>query len=648
MKRIKIALVGNPNVGKSCVFNYLTGLGQIVSNWPGKTVEVATGKTRFSNYEIDVIDLPGTYAIGNASDDEIVTKEYILKEKPDVIVNIVDATLLERNLFLTLQLIELKVPIVIALNFIEESKDKGIEIDVKNLEKMLGVPIVPIDALRGYGINELIKTCIAIVNKRKKLKFIKIEYDDHIERAIKALCKFIPNKQKLMNKRAFSLRILEGDEELLKELMMLNPKNKVTIELILPELRSIHREISIQIAKERYGIASSIAKKVIKLKKPKYSKQELLDRITTEPRTGLLVMLIVMFLIFFSIFYLGSILEEMISYLLENYYSPMLTSLLNLIPSTLIKETLTFALVLGIESGLVIAIPYIFTYYLVISILEDIGYLPRMAYLMDKLMHRIGLHGKSIIPMFLGFGCNVPAILATRILPSKRERFLTSILVLLIPCSARTAIILGAVGKYLGVLYALSIYALVLILIFIVGKILAKKLPGESTGLIMEMPPYRIPLISAILKKTWIRIKDFIYIAFPLIVIGSGVLGLLKESGLIYAIIVPMRPIVSGWLMLPDVAGLGLIYGVLRKEMALEMLVVLAGGNKNLLTFMTSAQMFVFSLVSAIYVPCIATIAVLAHEFGWKKAILTSLLTIFIALIFGGIVARVIFYFNLI
>jgi ferrous iron transport protein B len=332
--------------------------------------------------------------------------------------------------------------------------------------------------------------------------------------------------------------------------------------------------------------------------------------------------------------------------MLERYYSPLLNYLIELIPNNLIREILKYSLVLGIEAGLTIAIPYILTFYLTMAILEDIGYLPRMAYLMDKLMHRIKLHGKSIVPMFLGFGCSVPAILATRILQNKKERIITSILILLIPCSARTAIILGMVGNYVGILYALLIYIFILFLIFIVGRILGRIVPGESTGLIMEMPPYRKPLLNAILKKTWIRLKDFILIAFPLLIIGSGVLGALKETNLIYALVIPMRPLISGWLMLPDVAGIGLLYGILRKEMALEMLMVLAG-NENLLSFMTPMQMFVFSFVSAIYVPCIATIAVLAKEFGWKKAILASLLTITIALFIGGIIARVIIYFHL-
>lgn len=645
MRKIKIALVGNPNVGKSCVFNYLTGLDQIISNWPGKTVEVAIGKTKFEKYEIEVVDLPGTYAIGNASDDEIVTKDFILKEKPDVIINIVEATLLERNLYLTIQLLELKLPVVIALNFIEEAKDKGIEVDAKKLSEILGIPVVPIDALRGYGIDELVKTCVKIINKKVKIKFFSLEYDDHIEKAIETISKFIP-KQKFMNRRAFSLHILEGEDDILEELMKLNPKSKSTIKIITSELRSLHKEISVQIAKERHGTASSIAKQVIKSKKPRYTRQELLDRLTTEPKTGILIMIIVMSIVFFSIFYFGSFLENIISFMLERYYSPPLNYLIDLIPNNLIREILKYSLVFGIEAGLTIAIPYILTFYLIMAILEDIGYLPRMAYLMDRLMHRIKLHGKSIVPMFLGFGCSVPAILATRILQNKKERIITSILILLIPCSARTAIILGMVGNYVGILYALLIYIFILFLIFIVGRILGRVVPGESTGLIMEMPPYRKPLLNAILKKTWIRLKDFILIAFPLLIIGSGVLGALKETNLIYALVIPMRPLISGWLMLPDVAGIGLIYGILRKEMALEMLMILAG-NENLLSFMTPMQMFVFSFVSAIYVPCVATIAVLAKEFGWKKAILTSLLTITIALFIGGIIARIIIYFHL-
>ena len=293
----------------------------------------------------------------------------------------------------------------------------------------------------------------------------------------------------------------------------------------------------------------------------------------------------------------------------------------------------------GIDAGLQIAIPFIFVFYAVIAILEDSGYIPRMAFLLDKVMYKFGLHGKAIIPMMLGFGCTVPAIISTRVMQSGRERLLTTILILLIPCSARTAVILGAVGMFLGWQYALLLYGFILVLILITGAILGKALPGERQDLVMEIPPYRMPSAKNVFMKTWIRVNDFIFAAFPLIFIGSGILGGLRALGLLAPLLQPAEPIIVGWLMLPVVAGITLLFGILRKELALELLIVL-GGSANLLSFMTPIQIFTFALVVSIYVPCIATIGILKREFGWKKCLLISFSTIVLAVLIGGIAAR--------
>jgi len=269
-----------------------------------------------------------------------------------------------------------------------------------------------------------------------------------------------------------------------------------------------------------------------------------------------------------------------------------------------------------------------------------------MAYLLDRIMHKLHLHGKAIVPMMLGFGCSVPAILATRILPNKKERILTSILVSLVPCSARTAVIFGAVGKFIGFKYALLIYAIILALILITGYVLGRLLPGEAEGLILEMPDYRYPKIKNVIQKTWLRVKDFIYIALPILILGSVILGILKDFGLLATITKPFEPIISGWLMLPAAAGITLVYGVLRKELALELLFVL-GGSAMLLDFMNPLQIFVFALVVALYIPCVGTFAVLKNEFGWKNSILISLFTIILAVVVGGLVGRLFMFFEI-
>lgn len=629
-KGADIALAGNPNTGKSCLFNQLTTTDAIVSNYPGTTVEILEGKTSLGGRVLRVADLPGAYNLGSSSEDERVATAYIIENKPGVIVNVVDATLLERNLYLTLQLLELRVPMVIALNFYEESEDKGISLDYKKLGALLGAPVVPIDALRGAGIDTLVKEVDAVMRGEVKLDYYALKYDDHIERAIAQIIQII--KEGDIPKRAAAINLLEEDE-----LEWGKTRDKQRIRGIIDELSKEHA-LNTEIARERHGQAALLVQQVMIKGKPRKRFRDFLDRFTTEPLSGGISLAIAMSAIFFSLFtfgnYLSGLLGKWFDTLVTNPAGPLIKMIPGAIPQTVISWTIQ-----GVNAGLQIALPYIFIFYLVLGALEDTGYLPRMAYLLDRLMHKMHLHGNAIIPMMLGFGCSVPAVLATRILPNKKDRILTSILICMIPCSARTAVIFGAVGKFIGAGYALLIFLIVFLLVFAVGFILGKFLPGESPGLIMEMPEYRLPHPGNVLKKTWLRVKDFIWIAFPLIILGSAILGLLKACGALEVIAKPFSPLISGWLMLPAVAGITLIYGILRKEMALELLFVL-GGSSSLLNFMTPLQIFIFALVVALYFPCAGTLAVLRHEFGWKKSLMISLFTIVLAVTIGGLIGR--------
>ncbi|MFA5338552.1 MAG: ferrous iron transport protein B [Candidatus Omnitrophota bacterium] len=627
-----IVLAGNPNTGKSCLFNQLTTTDAIVSNYPGTTVEILEGKTAIGDKVLHVADLPGIYNLGSSSDDERVATDYIIEKKPGVIVNMVDAALLERNLYLTLQLLELQVPMVIALNFYEELEDKGISIDYKNLSALLGVPVVPIDALRGAGIDLLVRTIDAVMSGPADLDHYNVIYDDHIERAIDKIAGIVEEDD--IPKRAAAINLLEEDD-----VEWGKAGHKEKIRRIIDELSKEHAlDLNTEIARERHGQAALIAQKVMIKGKPKKHFKDFLDRFTTEPLTGSISLVIVMSVIFFALFTVGNYLSDLVGKWFDIIVTNPTAPLIKVIPSTILQTTLSWGLQ-GVNAGMQIALPYIFVFYLALGALEDTGYLPRMAYLLDRLMHKMHLHGNAIIPMMLGFGCSVPAVLATRILPNKKDRILTSILICMIPCSARTAVIFGAVGKFIGAGYALLIYGIVLLLIFAVGYILGKFLPGESTGLIMEMPEYRLPQLKNVWKKTWMRVRGFIGIAFPLIIIGSIVLGLLKAYGILEILAKPFSPIINGWLMLPAVAGITLIYGILRKEMALALLFVL-GGSSSLLNFMTPLQIFIFALVVALYFPCIGTLAVLKHEFGWKKSLIISLFTIVLAVTIGGLVGR--------
>lgn len=633
----EIALVGNPNTGKSCLFNQLTGMDATVSNYAGTSVEIMEGKTIIGNTILHVADLPGIYTLGSATEDERVATDYIIEKKPGIVVNVLDATLLERNLYLTLQLLELKIPMVIALNFYEELEDKGIHVDYEKLSNILGVPVIPIDAVRGAGMPVLVQNINAVFHGQLNNSHYVTKYADHIEKAANAIAKVIEKNS--IPKRAAAINLLEEDKEEWKKI-----GNKDKIRKIIKKIGKNH-ELNTEIAQERHVQASLIAGKVMQQGKTKKSFKDSLDRFTTEPLTGIISLIIILGIMFFSLFMIGNFLSNLLGKWFELLLMQPITPLIHSIPSTILQTICIWGLE-GVNAGLQIALPYILIFYIVMSILEDTGYLPRMAYLLDRLMHKLHLHGQATIPMMLGFGCSVPAVLATRILPNKKDRILTSILICLIPCSARTAVILGAAGKFIGVGYALLIYGIILALIFLVGYILGKFLPGESTGLIMEMPEYRMPEIKNVIKKTWLKLKDFVWVAFPLIIIGSAVLGLLKVYGLLEIITKPFSPIITGWLMLPSIAGITMIYGILRKEMALELLFVL-GGSSMLLNFMSPLQIFIFTLVVALYIPCIGTFAVLKHEFGWKNSLLIAIFTIIVAFVVGGLVGRLFIGFGI-
>jgi ferrous iron transport protein B len=369
-----IAIVGNPNTGKSCLFNYLTGMGAVVSNYPGTTVDIFEGKTKLGKTSTSVVDLPGIYSLGSSSEDERVTKDYLIEKKPKVIINIIDATLLERNLYLTLQLLTLKAPTIIALNFYEELNDKGITIKHKELEKLLGIPVMPIDALRGAGIKELTDKARNIINKKIKSKPYNIEYDDHIESAIKQIEKVV--KRTDIPKRYHAISLIEGEKERNNEL---NKKDSKKIRIIINKLSKKHK-LETQISRERHGQAALTTKKVITRKKARKRFRDRLDRFTTEPLTGTLSLIAVLAIIFSSLFYLGGYLAELFGSLFQTFILTPLTPFISNIPSTLIQTIIIWTLD-GINAGLQIMLPYIAIFYILLAFLEDSGYLPRMAYL---------------------------------------------------------------------------------------------------------------------------------------------------------------------------------------------------------------------------------------------------------------------------
>jgi ferrous iron transport protein B len=643
VKQLRIALAGNANVGKSAIFNQLTGLNQIVANWPGKTVERAEGILYFKGYKIRIIDLPGIYSLSTFSMEEIVSRDYIAVEKPDAIINVVDASALERNLYFTLQLLEINAPIIVDLNQVDFAAKKGVRIDEEKLSQILGVPVNSTVAVTGSGINELLSTAVAVASGEKKLKPLKVRYGREIEKRVQAIEKLVgsslPQLCTVYPARWIAVKLLERDVDVAGKLKNYENGKEVLdyAEKLAHELEEIHGESSpVIMASERYGLATKIVKAVTIIEAPpKISLEQRLDALTTHKVSGYPILAAVLASVFVLIFVGGNFISSGLDYVFSvfaAYVNAFLSSFLPKIAADLIIN----GILSGIIAGITIALPYIVPFYICLALLEDSGYLPRAAFLMDNVMHKIGLHGKAIIPLILGYGCSVPACIGCRIMERERERFLTAFLVVLIPCAARTVVILGLVGRYVGLSAALGLYAFDLILVFALGRIAFRVLPGEPVGLIMEMPPYKKPSIKSVAMKTWSRTKDFVYMAFPIIIIGSIILEALYLSGFINYFVEAASPLVTGWLGLPAVAGMPLIFGILRKELTLIFLSELIP-----LQSLTAVQMIVFSLVVMIYIPCLATIAACKREFGWRKALAITLIDISLALFLGGLAYRI-------
>jgi ferrous iron transport protein B len=641
-KQLRVALAGNANVGKSAIFNQLTGLNQVVGNWPGKTVERAEGTLHFKGYTIRLIDLPGIYSLSTFSMEEIVSRDYIAIEKPDIIINVADASALERNLYFTLQLFELEAPIVVALNQVDLAAKKGIRIDVNRLSEAIGVPVVPTVAITGSGINELLSIVIAVISGERQLKPLRVRYGGEVEKRVQKLQRLVerrlPQLCKVYPPRWIAVKLLEKDEDVAGKLKDYENGNEVLgyAEKLAVELEKIHSEPSpVVIASERYTIASKIAKEVTIIEAPpRISLEQKLDAVTTHKVMGYPILIGVITSVFTLIFIGGSFLSGILESSFEIVSSHIQSVLVHFLPEAALA-LVNKGVLGGFIAGVTVALPYIVPFYIILALLEDSGYLPRAAFLMDNLMHKIGLHGKAFIPLILGYGCSVPACIGCRIMETQRERLLAAFVVTLVPCAARTVIILGLVGRFVGLHAALALYVLDLILIFILGRIAFKVLPGEPVGLIMEMPPYKKPSLRNILTKTWSRTKDFVLIAFPIIVAGSLTITVLDVTGFIGYITTGARPLISGWLGLPKEVGIPLIFGVLRKELALILLSELIP-----LQSLTAVQMIVFALVTMIYIPCIATIAALIREFGWKKSIAITFIDIALAFLLGGITYR--------
>ena len=632
--KINIVLAGQGNSGKSTIFNYLTGLHQHIGNWAGKTIEKAEGTLFYRDHTVDVLDLPGIYSLTTVSEEELISRSYIIKQNPDCVINVVDSTNLERSLIFTLQLLELERPVIIALNMTDLAKRKGITVDARKLQKILNVPVIPTIASRGSGLTRLVDKAIDL--KKDKPERTIHKYGKEIEQGIEELSDQMKGIDLPYPLRWIAIKLLEKDSDITARVSELKPRAVESSLRIMEELEEIHGHDSpLVIADERSLLASRITRETVKIARDReLSLNERLEALTTHKVTGYLFMILILGGMFLAVFSFGNRLSEWLDSIFSGWHD-----LWEAAVGTSFWPALGWSAIESVLALIQIAFPYILPFYILLYLLEDWGYIARISFLMDKLMHKMGIHGKACISFIIGLGCNVPGCLSCRIMESKRERFITAVLVTLVPCSAVSVIVFGLVGKYVGLPWALGLYIFATVLIFIVGKISSKFMVGEPVELIMPMPDYKIPNIKTIFSQTWDSLKEFIYIAAPIVIISGVVIQGINLAGWMPAIASVMSPVTVSWLGLPAVTGILLIFGILRKELILVMLAAYLG-TTDFNEVLTSQQMITLAVVSMFYVPCVATISILWKEYGWKKALVITLAETAFAIVLAGLVKR--------
>ena len=625
MENLKVLLIGQPNVGKSSLLNSLVGPRVTVSNYPGTTVEVTKAKKRFNKTTMEFVDTPGIYSISDRTKEEKVTEKAIFEQESDALIVIADATSLERSLYMALQVLEAQIPTVLALNFVEDAKKKGIKIDYEKLSAILHISIVPINPLTKKGIDQLVDTILNIKSIPKSI--FAIEYDDHIESAIDKVSSQVEDTP--LPKRFVSLRILEGDEDFFKFL-----KNDSVIRETKKSLKKHPKGVE-DIAITRYGTASFIAEKVtqiIPLLKKEKNLQEGIDRILLHKIGGPLTTALLLLAIFGILLYLGNLIQGFLIGLTESLLSSIATAEPSVI-TILLVNGLT-----GIALGVSIALPYVFLFYLLLGLLEDVGLLSRFVVNTEIFFKKMGLSGKAFIPLALGLGCTAPATRATRVLSSEEEQFYTASLFAFVPCSSRIAIIMGVVGFYGGVTLALSVFATSFVAGLIWAFAIKKVIQIDSDPLLLELPPYRKPLIKNVLAKSWIRMKDFVYIVIPLLALGGIAYGFLDMSGITNIIAEPLS-LITTWLGLPNETIIPIMFGFLQKDLTGAMLLSVLGSEISL--SLNTLQIYTFGVATTVGIPCIIALGMLIKEFGFKKAILLTIISIFYGILFAGLAWRI-------
>ncbi len=640
--KLTFALTGNQNCGKTTLFNQLTGASQHVGNFPGVTVDRKDGVIR-GYPDTTVTDLPGIYSMSPYSSEELVTRDFILKERPKGIINIVDATNIERNLYLTMQLIELDTPMVLALNMMDEVRESGGSILINEMESLLGIPVVPISAAKNEGLEELVSHLVHVAKYQERPgRQDFCDKDDHggaVHRALHGIMYLIEDhaQETGIPVRFAATKVAEGDTLILDQLQ-LDANEKNMIETILVQMeRERNLDRAAAIADMRFSFIQKLCSRTVK--KPKESRErrrsEKLDRIFTGKYTAIPCFIVIMLLVFFLTF-------NVIGLFLQNLLELGIDALSNLTAAALdaanVHTVLRGLIIDGIFAGVgsvLSFLPIIVCLFFFLSLLEDSGYIARVAFFMDKLLRKIGLSGRSIVPMLIGFGCTVPADMATRPLPSERDRKMTILLTPFMSCTAKLPIYVFFASiffpKFSGLIVT-GLYFLGIVVGIMMAFLFKKTMfQGEAVPFVMELPNYRLPSPRNILQLLWQKSKDFLQRAFTIILIATIIIWFLQTFNLRLAVVSNSQDsilaLVAGWIA-PIFAPLGLadwrictslISGFMAKESVVSTMEILFAGNvASILSPLSAATMLVFSLL---YTPCVAAIASIRRELGTRWAV---------------------------
>lgn len=615
----RVALVGNPNVGKSVLFNALTGSYVTVSNYPGTSVEVSRGHAVINEQSWEVIDTPGMYSIHTITEEERVAREILLHETPDVVLHVLDARNLERMLAMTLQLIEAGLPVILVVNIMDEAERMGLKIDLELLRQRLGIPVIGAATARKRGLGEIRSAIAAYCHDTGNPPHF--AYSRLLEHDINEVAALMEGEY-ILSRRSLALLLLQQDEEITGLVRRREGEGFAVIAEMVREIAfnrrgSFHLDLSLErkdiVRKLVLDVFTSPEKRVVTL-------AERLSRMSVRPLTGIPLLLIVLYFGLYKFvgdFGAGTLVDVLEEKLFVEMFNPWITGIVKMaVPWEVIQELFVGEygiITLGIRYAVGIILPIVATFFIFFSFLEDTGYFPRLALLVDRIFKRFGLTGRAVIPMVLGFGCDTMATMVTRTLETTRERVIATVLLALtIPCSAQLGVILALLSKFPG---ALAVWGASLLLLFVVvGLLAARVLPGEAPMFYMELPPMRLPQFSNVLTKTYTRMQWYFMEILPLFILASVLLWLGKITGFFEKLITAMTPVMAS-IGLPRETAVAFIFGFFRRDYG-------AAGLYELQTkgLMDARQLTVAAVTLTLFIPCVAQFLIMKKERGWKVA----------------------------